>query len=199
MLPEVAIASFISEISKIAAKQPSLKAELKEIKRDVELWNKLRAAEPKVKIKIDRAAEAHGGAYFDQQAKMIGLTRKDYESLAHELGHAEMDKKFLGRLLQHPTGRYAFEQTGKAAILGGVLAARGKKWGLLLPVATAAPTLLSEWLATRKGGKKLKLVGASKKEVEKYRKNLKDSFSTYASIIPEALMGTGAGMIVGKI
>ena len=201
MLSGAAISSFATEISKIAAKQQETlpKADIKEIKREVELWNKLRAMEPKVKIKIDRDAEAYGGAYFDQQAKMIGLTRKDYESLAHELGHVEMDKKFLGRLMQHPISRSAFEATPIAAILGGVLLAKGKKLGLLLPIATATPTLLSEWLVTRKGGKKLELVGASKKEIDKYKKNLKASFKTYSSVIPKALLATGAGVVAGSL
>lgn len=199
MIPHTALHSFNEELLKIAKKENRLgKEELKTIEREVELWNKLRGSSP-VEIKVDEdKSKEYGGGYFDQMAKTIGVSRNDYESLAHELGHAELDKKLWGRMLQHPVPVNAFEWTPIAGALGGVLVSKGKSVGLLLPALTAGPTLITEHLATRKGAKKLEEVGATKKEIEKFRKNLKDSYGTYLSIGPETAGGALAGMVVGS-
>ena len=179
MLDLSTFAAFSDELKKIAEdKQPLREKDLDLIKRELELWNKLRDASP-VKVKKDRMADLHGGAYFDQQAKEIGLSRKDYESLAHEIGHAELDKKLLGQMLQSPATRYAFGLTPLAGAVAGVLLARGKKKGLLLPVATAVPTIVSEMWATRKGRNKLQEVGATPQETGRYSKNLRGSLVSY--------------------
>jgi len=159
------------------------------LQRDLDLWNKLRGESP-VKVKIDQGADIHGGGYFDQQAKEIGLSSKDYETLAHELGHAELDKKILGRFLQGPTARGLFDWTPVAGALAGAGLATGKKLPLLLPLLTAVPTLASEHWATLRGGKRLETAGATKKEVEKYRDNLRSSLGTYGATAPvSALAG----------
>lgn len=179
MLTPPSIHAFRSELKKIAEAMPSIKGEdVVAIKREVELWNKMRNASP-VKVKRDRMADLHGGAYFDQQAKEIGMARNDYESLAHEIGHAELDKKLLGRLLQHPKARSLFNMTPLAGAAAGVLAARGRKAGLLLPIATAAPTIASEMWATSRGGKKLKEHGATPEEVKRYKSGLRKSLVSY--------------------
>lgn len=190
--------SFSRELRKIAAKSevPS-KVEIKQLKRDLKLWNKLRGASP-VKIKIDPDAAIHGGGYFDQQAKEIGLSSKDYEALAHELGHAELDKKLIGRFLQGSTARGLFGWTPVAGALAGASLARGKKLGLLLPVITAAPTLVSEHWATRKGAKLLEDAGATKEEIEKYRKTLRSSLGTYGASVPAAAIAGVLGHSVAQ-
>lgn len=191
MLNSPAIHAFRSELKKIAASKPSIQEEdVVAIKREVELWNKMRKASP-VKVKRDRMADLHGGAYFDQQAKEIGLARNDYESLAHEIGHAELNKKLLGRLLQHPHARALFNMTPLAGAAAGVLAAKGRKAGLLLPLATAAPTIASEIWATRRGGKKLEEQGATPEEVKRYRSGLRKSLVSYFGPPAEAA-GAGA-------
>ena len=190
MISAASINSFGDELSKIAAAKPKKdipKVEVKQLKRDLELWNKLRGASP-VKIKIDRDADSYGGGYFDQQAKEIGLSSKDYETLAHELGHAELDKKIIGRLLQGPTARGLFDWTPVAGALAGAGLATGKKLPLLLPLLTMGPTLVSEHWATRKGAKRLKAAGGSKKEVEKYRDNLRSSLGSYGATAPVAAL-----------
>lgn len=192
MISEDSIRSFGNELSKIAAAKPKKeisKADVKQLKRDIELWNKLRGESP-VKIKIDRTADMHGGGYFDQQAKEIGLSSKDYETLAHELGHAELDKKILGRFLQGPTARGLFDWTPVAGAIAGAGLARGKKLPLVLPFLTAAPTIISEHWATRRGAGRLEAAGATMKEVEKYRKQLRSSLGTYGATAPvSALAG----------
>ena len=200
MIPSTSMRSFGNELSKIAAaksKKGISKAEIKQLKRDLELWNKLRGASP-VKIKIDRDADLHGGGYFDQQAKEIGLSSKDYETLAHELGHAELDKKIIGRLLQGPTARGLFDWTPVAGALAGAGLATGKKLPLLLPLLTMGPTLISEHWATSKGGKSLKAVGGTKKEIEKYRKNLRSSLGSYGATAPVAALAGIMGHIAAS-
>jgi len=192
--------SFGNELSKIAAaksKKAIPKVEVKQLKRDLELWNKLRGASP-VKIRIDRDADLHGGGYFDQQAKEIGLSSKDYETLAHELGHAELDKKIIGRVLQGPTARGLFDWTPVAGAIAGAGLARGKKLPLLLPFLTAAPTLISEHWATVRGSGRLESAGATKKEVDMYRKALGSSLGTYGSTIPTTGMAALMGAAVAS-
>ena len=193
MLNSPAIWAFRSELKKIAAAKPSFQEEdVASLKRDVEMWKKMRKASP-VKVKKDRMADLHGGAYFDQQAKEIGLARNDYESLAHEIGHAELDQKIVGRILQHPKARALFNMTPLAGAAAGVLMAKGHKAGMLLPIATAAPTIASEIWATHKGGKKLKEQGATPEEVKRYKKGLRQSLVSYFGPPAEAV-GAGALM-----
>jgi len=185
------VQSFSDELLKIAKDaetKPAIgKQEIKGIRRDIELWNKLRGSTP-IKIQVDAKADKYGGGYFDQIAKEIGISRKDYETLAHELGHAEMDKRLWGRIIQHPISRGVFPWTPVAGALGGVLLSKGKKMGLLLPLATATPTLISEGMATSKGSKLLKDIGATKKEVDKYKKEMDGAFGSYSASIPMAAM-----------
>lgn len=200
MLSSQLIHAFGDELSKIAAAKPKKeisKAEVKQLQRDIDLWNKLRGSSP-VKIRIDRDADMHGGGYFDQQAKEIGLSSKDYETLAHELGHAELDKKILGRFLQGPTARGLFDWTPVAGAIAGAGLARGKKLPLLLPLLTAAPTLISEHWATRRGGGRLEAAGATKEEVDKYRKALRSSLGTYGSMAPIAILAGLMGHAVAS-
>lgn len=200
MISPVTLRAFSSELTKIAKKQSDPKLtekDIKKIERDLELWNKLREVSP-VDVGIDDEAHIHGGGFFDSKEKRIGLSEKNPHSLAHEMGHAELDKNFLGRAVQHPVGRAVFPWTPVAGALGGVLLSKGKKMGVLLPIMTAAPTLLSESLATRKGAKKLKEVGATEEEIDQYKKELKDSFGTYSSIGPEAVMAGGLGYLASS-
>jgi hypothetical protein len=200
MLSPQSIRSFGNELSKIAAAKPKKeisKVEVKKLKRDIELWNKLRGASP-VKIRIDRDADLHGGGYFDQQAKEIGLSSKDYETLAHELGHAELDKKIIGRFLQGPTARGLFDWTPVAGAVAGAGLARGKKLPMILPFLTAAPTLISEHWATVRGAGRLESAGATAKEVEKYRKQLRSSLGTYGSTAPISAMAALMGHAVAS-
>jgi hypothetical protein len=199
MIPASSIQAFRSEIEKIAEDrgQPISDREVKSIQREVDLWNRLRKISP-VKVKEDRLADLHGGAYFDQQAQEIGLSKKDYESLAHEMGHAELDKKILGRLIQSPTARGVFGLTPLAGAVAGALVAKGKKLGLLLPVATAAPTISSEMWATHKGKGKLREAGATDEEIDRYKKNLRQSFLSYAGLPLEAAAAGGLTYTIGK-
>jgi hypothetical protein len=183
MIPISVMSSFSDELVKIAKDS-----------REKELWEKLKALSP-VPVEVNPEAELYGGGYFDPDKKYIGLSSEDRNSLAHEIGHAILDQSILGKAVQHPIGRAAFPWTPIAGALGGVLLAKGKKMGLLLPVVTASPTLLSESLATGKGSKKLREAGATDEEIKEYRKALRNSYSTYAGIIPEGIVAGALGYL----
>lgn len=191
---------FSDELVKIseAAGAKEAPIDVEAIKRKVELWSRLKNS-ANVPIEEGHAdADDYGGGFYDTTTKTIGIGKgRDHESLAHELGHAEIDQSLLGKVIQHRLLHSLFPLTPVAGALGGVLLSRGKKWGALLPIATAAPTLISEWLATRKGAKQLEDVGATPEELEAYRKNLATSFATYHGVVPDTLLAGGAGFAVG--
>ncbi len=171
----ISLTSFNDELRKLAAdgKVPLSKAESK-------IFNTLMRGAP-VKVKITPDAVQYGGGYFDQVKKEIGISEKNYETLAHEVGHAHVDKHILGRIIQSRAARVASGVVpGVLAGVGaGLLMAKGKKWGLLLPAALAAPTVLSEALATHKGGKLLGEAGATEEQRKNYHSKMRDSLGTY--------------------
>lgn len=171
----ISFASFSDELHKIAAdgKIPLAKAEHK-------IFNQLMRGSP-VKVNITADAAQYGGGYFDQVKKEIGLSEKNYQSLAHELGHAHIDKHILGQMIQSRAARVAsgIVPSILAGIGAGLLMAKGKKWGLLLPAALAAPTVLSEALATHKGGKILEDAGATEEQRKTYSSNMRQGLGSY--------------------
>jgi hypothetical protein len=134
-----------------------------------------------VKVTVTSEAAKFGGGYFDQVKKEIGISEEDYETLAHEIGHAHVDQNILGQLIQSRIARLASGAVPGvlAGIGGGLLMAKGKKWGLLLPAALATPTLISEALATHKGGKLLKEHGATEEQQDKYRERMRQGMMSY--------------------
>ena len=123
----------------------------------------------------------YGGGYFDQVNKEIGLSEESYMVLAHELGHAHLDQSLLGRIMQHPSVRILGSPllSTISGLGAGLLMAKGKGWGILLPTALSAPTLLSEYLATKIGGKKLEELGASEEHQKEYRSFMRPAFLSY--------------------
>lgn len=195
-LPADILQGFSDELVKISEDAKEKEIDVQAIKRKVELWSRMRSSSD-VPVDIREDAAPYGGGYYDNKTKSIALSSKDHESLAHELGHAEMDKSIFGKTIQHSINRKLFPWTPVAGAIGGSLLSKGKNWGALLPILTAAPTLLSEWLATRSGARRLEDIGATPGELETYRKNLSDSFSTYHDVIPKTLLAGGAGYVVG--
>lgn len=172
----ISFSSCSDELQKIAAEQiPLAQAEKK-------IFNALMQNAP-VKVRITEDAAQYGGGYFDQVKKEVGLSDKDYRVLAHELGHAEIDKNLLGRIIQSRTMRLVSGPLGNAlsAIGAGFLMAKGKKWGVLLPTAVALPTLLSEGVASYKGSNLLKEHGATDEQRRDYRNLALKMFGTYAA------------------
>jgi hypothetical protein len=154
--------AFVEELCKIAEAQrkPLSKA-------DAMIYRALVKGSP-VKIKVTEEAKDYGGGYFDPEKKLIAVDKKDFSVLAHELGHADLDKGLLGRMLQSRLARLAYMKSGIASIGAGILMAKGKKWGLLLPALAVAPTLASEALATSKGRRLLDELKAGKRQLQKF-------------------------------
>ena len=185
----ISFSSFSDEFQKLASgKVPIEKAEAK-------IFNQLMRGAP-VKVKITPDAAAYGGGYFDQVKKEIGLSEKDYRVLAHELGHADIDKSLAGRVIQSRAARIANLASPLAAIGAGLLIAKGKKWGYLLPAAVAAPTLASEAIASIKGDKKVQDTGASEQHQRDYRRLAALMFGTY--MVAPAI-NTAAAHIYSKL
>lgn len=169
--------SFSSEIRKIAeerAKKMPLSS------ADKQLFKAIEKGSP-VKVRITSDALHYGGGYFDQETKEIGLSEKKFETLAHEVGHAHLDESLLGRLIQHQNVRGASSLIigALAGIGAGILMAKGKRWGLLLPAALSAPTILSEMLATREGTKRLEREGATEEQQNRYHLEARKGLSSY--------------------
>lgn len=164
--------SFSDELRKIAATK-------------AETYKTVSKSSP-VEIRMHKDADQYGGGYFDQEKKEIVLSKKNYETLAHEVGHAVLQEGIPGKIMQHPTVRAAFFATPAAVAGAAILVAKKHWWGPLLPLATAAPTLLSEHLATRKGRQLLEAAGVKGKALEHYKDSMWDAYKTYikATFLP---------------
>jgi len=175
MTARASFVSFSEELQKIAEAQKTPLS-----KADAMIYRALVKGSP-VKIKITPDAESYGGGYFDSAKKVIGLDKKDFSLLAHELGHAELDKGLLGRMLQNRIARLAYMRSGIASIGAGILMAKGKKWGLLLPAIAVAPTWASEALATSKGRKLLDELKAGKKQMQRFEDVTRRGIASYVA------------------
>jgi hypothetical protein len=169
----ISFASFSAEMNKLAAegKLPLAKAESK-------IFNALLRGSP-VKVRVTPDAAQFGGGYFDQVSKEIGISEKSYEALAHEVGHAHVDQHILGRQSRAARLASGIVPGVLAGVGAGLLMAKGKKWGLLLPAALSAPTVISEALASHKGSKLLEEHGASEEQQESYRQRMRQGMMSY--------------------
>jgi hypothetical protein len=145
------------------------------------IYRKLSRGSP-VKIRITKDADIGGGGYFDWGKEEIGMSRKDYEVLAHELGHVQIHENVLGRLIQNLPARISHATSGLSGIPASMLMAKGSNWGILLPAALAAPTLLSEAIASVKGDSLLQEAKATKEQQGQYRKRMLRAYGTYLSL-----------------
>jgi len=169
--------AFSREVTKLSEKRSS---RVPLSSSDLHLYEAIKKKSP-VKVRITEEASQYGGGYFDRDKKEIGLSEKKFDSLAHEVGHAHVDEHLLGRLIQHQAvrGGASLIAGALAGIGAGILMAKGQRWGLLLPAALSAPTLLSEILATRKGGQHLEEAGATEEQRAHYREQMRGALSTY--------------------
>lgn len=136
------------------------------------------------------------------QGVHIGKNRRTAALLAHELGHASIDKKLIGSLLQTPAAFYK-----NVGALGGLAAGlhgglkdneKSQKAAIILPIVGAAPQLLSEAGATALGFHRLQQAGASKKQLVSAARQLGPAFLGYvAGVAPNVGAGL-AGVSAGK-
>lgn len=161
-------------------------------KVDEELSDRLIASAKKRGIGVDINPGVPD--HFNPRTKRVSVQGKTPSLLAHEIGHANIEKSRLGRLLQN---RYTLTAGGLSPVAGlasggarGALAARrgderdglgatvGKS--LIVPGLLAAPQLAYEGLASIKGMRMLRRAGASKPIVDNARKTLGRYWGTYA-------------------
>lgn len=171
MYPET-FTAFVHEMQKLSASKEKI-------------YQEVAKASP-VKIRHSKDADQYGGGYFDQTKSEIVLSKKDYETLAHEVGHAVLQEGIPGKIMQHPAVRVAYALTPAAVVGAALLVAKKHWWGPLLPLATAAPTLVSEHLATRKGAKLLEEAGVKGKALERYKDGMWQAYKSYlkAAVMP---------------
>ena len=171
-----------------------------------EVFRNLEAASP---VPVVRDPRGGMGAYASKPAsKMMGLGdeakiilpegKSPAGVLGHEMGHAQFDKKFLGKATQNIPARIAFNLSTIGSPLAGAAAGYGiddKATGMGvaagIPLAIAAPTLLSEGVASVKGMGNLRRAGANPAQLAAARKTLLRAFGTYAG---KAGMDTGLGL-----
>ena len=153
-----------------------------------------------IKIISDRAAI---GPHYDSSTNSDGSLRQwvkvrkdeDPAILAHELGHSELDRETLGRILQSKPMRLA---TVLGAAIGGRLATShgGATIGAAIAATSALPILAYEGMASSRAIDRLRRAGATEQEVGDAKKRLLKAWGTYATI-PVAAAGdalTFAGM-----
>jgi len=184
-MDQLLIQSFSDELVKIG-----------ETKRERRLFQLLRRHSP-VEVKKTEDAKQWGGGYFHPGKSEIGISDERFDTLAHEVGHAKNHEKLWGKLIQNVPTNLAYLLAPVAGAFAGHALQRGKKWPLIIPAAAVTPVLLAEALATQTGKKTLEDLGAKNEEVEKYKRNLRSSFSTYLAnaAIPTAAFGTLGYMV----
>ena len=177
-----------AEFRKISASNPRLFRELS------------RASAVKVHVNPkDPLMKVTGGGYYDQGEKIV-LRDKDHHVLAHEVGHAEVDKNFLGRLIQSKPSRLVANLAPAGATFAGMLARtpKGKVLSIVIPVAATLPTLGSEAWASSKGHDMLKERGATEKDLKVYKSRMLKAFLTYTQLPILSALGGAAGILASK-
>jgi hypothetical protein len=170
----IRIESFYSELEKIA--------EAKTSPRERSLFMRLKNESPVPIKRIPEAATLGGGYYMpksEAHGEHIGISDERFDTLAHEIGHAHNHQTIWGKLIQSVPSRLAYRLAPAAGVAAGIALTKGKIWPMLIPAAAVTPLLISEAMATQKGKKVLEDLGAKHEEVEKYKRNLRTSFSTY--------------------
>lgn len=106
--------------------------------------------------------------------------------LAHELGHADINKNLLGRIVQNPiTTNMGFQGTNLGGLIGlGTGFSDNpniQKAGVLAPLALNLPVLAYEAAASLQGLRRMHGAGANTKELLKGVSHLLPAWGTYAA------------------
>lgn len=134
------------------------------------------------------------GVKYKPNMIIIGKGANNPAVLAHEMGHASLNKNILGRIIQSTPGRLAFKGTNALPALGIGLATGASKnektreYGKYAPAILAAPTLVSEAGASLSGLHKIHKAGGKGKDLLNAGLVLLPAFGTYAG---KTLMGVG--------
>ena len=151
----------------------------------------LRAALLKDETVEVRTQENQGPHYSNSGRPYVSVREnEDPGILAHELGHAEIDRTTIGRVLQSQALRTLSVVAGTGGAALGVLGSTPshRTIGALIAVAATTPILGSEGWASVKAVDKLRRAGATEGEVSAAKTRLLKAFGTYAAI-PAGLVG----------
>lgn len=145
--------------------------------------------------------------HFDFDTKKVHVPPgHDPYVLAHELGHAQIDKSRLGRLVQNKltvmAPAIAPTVSGAGGALSGYVDAKNDESHVLRDSAVMgaahAPQLGFEAGASLLGRKSLIGAGASKKELTEYAKSVGRAYGTYALAPLATAVNYGLGRSIGK-
>lgn len=158
-------------------------------------------------------------AYKNGKGK-IGINEEDVgrpSAIAHELGHAiDQTEGGVGSKFRNSIDimdKRSLPTSAVTGLLSGInserLARKGKKEGLIpkhsswaVPVLMNTPTLINEAVASRKGYKVLKEVGATKDQLKNARNTMIGAYGSYASKtisdVGVGLVSRGVGKLAGK-
>ncbi len=153
-------------------------------------------------VPVENVSHIRDNAHFDPSKGKSGIIRmgtgtQGYApTLAHEMGHADLHKSRLGRVLQNK-GTMIAGALGSNPIVGalsGGLTAQSdnetvRRLGRWAPAIAAAPMLGYEAGASILGYRRLRRAGASKQQLRNAMKNFTGAWGTYGG---GAALGTGA-------
>lgn len=161
-------------------------------------------------LAIDKEkADWFGGGAYDYMGDKIYLSKKDPSTLAHELGHAELERTIPGMLLQSRLGRaaaaspivpYLTGTLGASATAASGSAGVGALVGGALTAASHVPTLVMESWATSNGRRLLKELKADPRLQEEYEKSMASGMASYwRHASKQTAKGALTGGIVAKL
>lgn len=159
-----------------------------------------------------------GGAHFSPGSHSIGgagaggpayphvkvpRDMKNPAVLAHELGHAGIDKNRLGHMIQNPLTMVAASKAAPiASSVGGFASGfsddkRVRRAGILAPLALQAPMLAYEAGASLAGLNRLRRGGANLGQLANAGKLLLPAYGTYAAQAAGHVAGAAGGQAIG--
>lgn len=159
--------------------------------KDTARTKKLRAALLKkdpTEVKIISDADGMGPHYDSKGDKQwVGVRKgEDPAILAHELGHSELDRETLGKILQSRPTRLG---AGLGSLAGVMVAQEGHvAIGAAIAAASLLPIVTYEGWASKRGIERMQRAGATEEELAAARSKLLKAWGTYASL-PVAAAG----------
>jgi hypothetical protein len=144
------------------------------------------------------------GGHYNPFSKEVVTQAMDPEVLAHELGHAEIDRSALGKLVQNPVTTLMGNAGSQAGFAGGIYSgyqdeksgdSHKLRDGALL-AGIHAPQLGYEAAATLKGRRMLQEAGV--KDLSSYNNRLGRAWGTYAMNPVAAGLNYGLGRVLGS-
>lgn len=133
----------------------------------------------KTEVTILPADDSVGPRYEPRAKQWVGVRKEeDPAILAHELGHAELDRELVGSVLQSKPVRIG---AALGSITGIAVARHGPvAIGAAISAAALLPIPIYEGMASLRGLERLRRVGATDEELADARSKLLKAWGTYA-------------------